>query len=136
VARQDASSVKKTLEIIADRFAGNERGIDSNSLFKALVSREKLGSTGLGSGVAIPHCRIKHCTHPVGVLLSLNEGVDFAGVDDQPTDLVFALIVPAEENRQHLQALQSIVSKLKSADYRDRLRQAPDDETLYREAIS
>lgn len=115
--------------------AENYPNLNSQDLIKALLSREKRGSTGLGHGVAIPHCRIEHCTHPVSVLIKLKQGIDFMGVDDQPVDLIFALIVPKEADKMHLEALKSLVAQLNLENYRNRLRQADSNENLYRAAI-
>ncbi len=108
------ASKKKILEYIADRISSEVPEINAKELFEALVSRERLGTTGLGSGVAIPHCRCKACPEPVGLFIRLAEPVDFDSVDRKPVDLVFALIVPEGENQEHLEILKALAEKFHS----------------------
>ena len=88
------NSRKAVLEWVADRLAMVHPGISSRSLFNALMERERLGSTGLGAGVAVPHCRLD-CPRLMGALLSLTRPVSFDAPDGEPVDLLFILIAPA-----------------------------------------
>jgi len=68
--------------------------LDENQIFNNLVARERLGSTGIGQGIAIPHCRLEDCKRVVGALLTLSEPIDFDAIDNEPVDLLFVLLVP------------------------------------------
>jgi PTS system nitrogen regulatory IIA component len=96
-----------------------------------LIAREKLGSTGLGEGIAIPHCRIENCSQPTGILLTLAEPIDFDSPDNQPVDLVFALLVPAEAHQQHLDTLAGLARLFSQPDFCDSLRNAQDRAELF-----
>lgn len=136
LARQSVSTVKRALELISDLIAENYPHLSSANTFSRLLARERLGSTNIGQGVAIPHCRIAHCTHPVGALLQLKEGVNFGGTYDQPIDLIFALVAPEEAHQTHLDALAAIASACQSADYLAQLRAATDNASLYTAALN
>ena len=101
-----------------------------------LIAREKLGSTGLGQGIAIPHCRVGDCPEPLGTLISLEEPIPFDAPDDRAVDLLFVLLVPEEAHQQHLDILATVASLFSQADFCSRLRGARDDRTLYDIACS
>ena len=103
----------------------------SERLFDNFVAREKLGSTGLGKGVAIPHCRTSGVKKIHGCLVKLTHPVDFDAIDDQPVDLIFALVVPEEKNDEHLNTLARVASIMQNHDYRQRLRNCAEDVTLF-----
>ncbi|MFK0570847.1 PTS sugar transporter subunit IIA [Endozoicomonas sp.] len=124
-------SKKKILEFIADRISSEVPEINAKELFEALISRERLGTTGLGEGVAIPHCRCKACPEPVGLFIRLAEPIDFDSVDRKPVDLVFALIVPEGENQEHLEILKALAERFHSASMLEKIRSATDSEMLY-----
>ena len=124
-------SKKKILEFVADRISHDVPEINAKDLFEALISRERLGTTGLGNKIAIPHCRCKACPEPVGLFMRLAEPVDFDSVDQQPIDMVFALIVPEGENQEHLQILQALAEKFHSPKLLQEIRSAPDTKTIY-----
>ncbi|UTW46656.1 PTS sugar transporter subunit IIA [bacterium SCSIO 12696] len=135
------SSKKRVLEYLATFLAQQNTDVEPLALFEQLLARERLGSTGIGDGVAIPHCRLEGFTAPVGVLLRLQKGVDFDAIDGQPVDLVFALIVPEDsgdnqENDEHLNTLASIAELMQSPQRRKSLRQAVDNRALYSCAIT
>ena len=96
-----------------------------------LIAREKLGSTGLGQGIAIPHCRIANCPQPLGTLVTLQEPIDFDAPDDAPVDLLFVLLVPQEADQQHLDILATIARLFSQPDFCTQLRAAPDTQTLF-----
>ncbi|KEI73050.1 PTS sugar transporter subunit IIA [Endozoicomonas elysicola] len=124
-------SKKKILEFIADRISSEVPEINAKELFEALVARERLGTTGLGEGVAIPHCRCKACPEPVGLFIRLAEPVDFDSVDRKPVDLVFALIVPEGENQEHLEILKALAERFHSSLMLQKIRTATDTGMLY-----
>ena len=118
------SSKKKLLETLSDLLSKTNTGLAEPEIFNGLVSREKLGSTGLGHGVAIPHGRFKNLSETVAVFIKLNEAVDFDAVDGEPVDLVFALMVPDESTEEHLQLLAALAEMFADAEIRNKLRQA------------
>ncbi len=128
-------SKKKILEFIAERMSSEVPEINAKELFEALVSRERLGTTGLGEGIAIPHCRCKACPEPVGLFIRLAEPVDFDSVDRKPVDLVFALIVPQGENQEHLEILKALAERFHSSSVLKNMRSAHDTPTLYHSII-
>ena len=123
------NSRKAVLEWVADRLAMAHPGISSRSLFNALMERERLGSTGLGAGVAVPHCRLD-CPRLMGALLSLTRPVSFDAPDGEPVDLLFILIAPQDEPSAHLEALAAVARVFGDPAERDRLRDAGSDEAL------
>lgn len=124
-------SKKKTLEFIAETLSKEVPVINASELFEALVTREHLGTTGVGNGVALPHCRFKACPEPTGLFIRLEEPIDFDSIDRSPVDLVFALIVPDGDNQQHLEILQSLAERFSAQNILDQLRGAPDAMNLF-----
>ena len=104
----DVASKKRQLEQISDLLAGSATGLSDSEIFEALINREKLGSTGLGKGVAIPHGRMPGLESPVCAFIKLSTAVDFDTSDGEPVDLVFALLVPEDSTEEHLQVLSTI----------------------------
>ena len=130
----DVSSKKKLLELLANLISEQVPETSHDEVFDRLLERERLGSTGLGEGIAIPHCRIKHCQQAIGVLFSLSDPIDYDSIDRQPVDLVFALLVPEEATKEHLDILSNLAGNFSQAEYRQRLRQAPSSEVLFQQA--
>jgi nitrogen PTS system EIIA component len=124
-------SKKRVLEQIAHLVAGELPELDEQDIFESLIAREKLGSTGFGNGIAIPHCRLPGCTSPLSAVLHLNSAVDFDAIDGEPVDLLFVLLVPEAATDEHLELLRQIASMLDRSDVRERLRQAPSSEALF-----
>ena len=129
-------SKKRVLEFIANFLSENTSFINADQLYQELISRERLGSTGIGEGIALPHCRLTGCSKITGLLLKLESSVDFDAIDGQPVDLVFALIVPDEQNEEHLQTLSAIAELLQSSEVRQQLRGCTSDDKLYQIATS
>jgi PTS system nitrogen regulatory IIA component len=125
-------SKKRVLEQIANLIGQQVPELDSQTVFESLVAREKLGSTGFGNGIAIPHCRLTGCTTPISALLHLNAPVDFDAIDGAPVDLLFVLLVPEAATDEHLALLRQIASMLDQKEVRDQLRRAQDGEALYK----
>jgi PTS system nitrogen regulatory IIA component len=128
-------SKKRILEQIADLVARALPELDAQTVLESLIAREKLGSTGFGNGIAIPHCRLVGCPSPIAAVLHLEHGIDFDALDGQPVDLFFVLLVPQAATDAHLELLRQIASMLDRSDLRERLRQAPDSESLYRVVV-
>jgi PTS system nitrogen regulatory IIA component len=124
-------SKKRLLETIATIVCEDQLSLPYDEVLDQLIAREKLGSTGLGQGIAIPHCRVHSCTEPLGTLLTLEEPIPFDAPDDQPVDLLFVLLVPEEAHQQHLDILANIARLFSQADFCQRLRAARDNRTLY-----
>jgi len=129
-------SKKRALEILANTIAEDLPEIDADDLFRRLVARERLGSTGIGHGIAIPHCRVSNCTETLGALISLKDPIDFDAIDNEPVDLLFAMLVPEDADSEHLQTLASLASLLNKPEYCSRLRQTDSDSALYQAAIN
>jgi PTS system nitrogen regulatory IIA component len=100
-------------------------------VYEALLAREKLGSTGFGNGIAIPHCRLKGCTQPVSALIHLDAPIDYDAIDGAPVDLLFVLLVPEAATDAHLELLRQIASMLDRKEVREKLRSASSNEALY-----
>lgn len=127
----EGGSKKRALELIANLIAEDIPTLNSDEIFLSLIAREKLGATGLGNGIAIPHCRIKNCIGTVGAVIKLNSAVDFDSIDGKPVDLIFALIAPEEAHEEHLQTLAVLAEKLSSEEYIKQLRSSESSEALY-----
>lgn len=132
----EGGSKKRALELLANTIAEDIPEIDADDLFRRLIGRERLGSTGIGHGVAIPHCRVDKCKGTVGALITLAEPIDFDAIDSQPVDILFAMLVPEDANDEHLQTLATLAGALNNPEYRQRLRKATSDENLYQSAIT
>ncbi|MDR9863846.1 MULTISPECIES: PTS IIA-like nitrogen regulatory protein PtsN [Pseudomonas] len=128
-------SKKKALEQIANLIAREVPALEMQDVFEALIAREKLGSTGFGNGIAIPHCRLKGCTEPVSALMHLEAPIDFDAIDGAPVDLLFVLLVPEAATDAHLELLRQIASMLDRKDVRDKLRSASSNEALYQVVV-
>ena len=124
-------SKKKALEQIADLISSQVPELEMQDVFEALIAREKLGSTGFGNGIAIPHCRLKGCDTPVSALLHLEKPIDFDAIDGAPVDLLFVLLVPQAATDAHLELLRQIASMLDRKEVREKLRSAESNEALY-----
>ena len=123
VVLRGASSKRQALHLVAD-VAAEALGLTTERVLEALLEREALGSTGLGSGVAVPHARVPGLNRVTGVFVRLDTPVAYGSVDDQPVDLVFALFAPPAAGAEHLRALAAVSRALRSAEMRERLRQA------------
>ncbi|WP_372964297.1 PTS IIA-like nitrogen regulatory protein PtsN [Marinobacter sp.] len=131
LCRFTASSKKRVLEFIAEHIHLQDETLSDTDIFNNLVSRERLGSTGIGEGIAIPHCRLEGLDRVIGVLMTLAEPVDFDAIDNQPVDIVFALVVPKEATSEHLELLSQLAEKFNEHSFCERLRQCEDADTLY-----
>lgn len=128
-------SKKRFLTTISEHIASSTPGLNADAIYTALLAREQLGSTGIGNGIAIPHCRVNACHQTVGTLVKLDEGIDFDAVDSQQVDLLFVLIVPAEEAAEHLRVLAGLARLFHQEEFCQALRACQSNETLYKTAI-
>ena len=124
-------SRKKVLQLVAESLAkeSNDKESSTDEIYDGLMERERLGSTGLGDGVAIPHCRM-NCEKMQCAFISLSEAIDYESIDGEPVDLIFVLIVPTHENKAHLEMLAILAHIFSDSAFRRRLRSATTDEEL------
>ncbi len=125
------SSKKRLFEQIGLLFENNQ-GIARNIVFDSLFDRERLGSTGLGQGIAIPHGRIKGLKEALGAFARLAQPVPFDAPDGKPVTLVFTLLVPEQATEKHLQILSELAQMFSDRELREQLSSAPDAGTLHR----
>lgn len=130
VASANLQSKQDVLERIAE-LSARVYGIDEATVLDGLEERERLGSTGFGRGVAIPHARCDSINRPIVVLLRLESPVDFDAADGMPVDLVFGLISPERAGATHLHALAAISRLVRDDTMHDALNAASDPEALY-----
>ena len=128
----DVQSKKRALEQLADILAEGTPYLTAADVFNGLIGREKLGSTGVGDGVAIPHARLKGIDDCIGAFIRLPQGVDFEATDDQPVDLIFGLLVPEDATDEHLKLLRQLAEIFSETETLADLREANDDRSLYR----
>lgn len=129
-ANIDGVSKKRILETLARTFAESINGFDLDTLYQNLISREKLGTTGIGGGIAIPHCRFNTEGNTYGACLTLNEPVDFDSVDNEPVDIIFAMLVPENAESDHLAMLAELAETLQNGECVGKLRRAKDSQEL------
>jgi len=134
-AQLQASSKKRALENIAEIIHENLPEITSEDLTASLIARERLGTTALGLGIAIPHCRFAKCRQITGSLFQFQEGIDFGAYDNQLVNIVFVLLVPLDEVNEHLDVLAMLAGRFKAKEFRDALQAATSDQELYQSAI-
>ena len=127
----EVASKRKVLEVVSTLISTEMPVINANDIFSSLVFRERLGTTTLGHGAAIPHCRNKFCTKPTGLFLRLAHPVDFQAYDDKGVDLIFTLIVPEEETQDHLDILDAIICRFRSDALLVKMREANNSSALY-----
>jgi PTS system nitrogen regulatory IIA component len=131
----EVSSKKRMFEQVGLLFENNQ-GIARSLVFESLFARERLGSTGLGQSVAIPHGRIKGLKDPVGALVRLKTPVAFDAPDGKPVTLVFVLLVPEQATEQHLQILSELAQMFSDRDLREQLASADDPGALHQAIIA
>lgn len=119
----EISSKKKLLELIATTVAEQDQ-LPQAVIFNGLLDRERLGSTGLGKGFAVPHARTADLDKTIACFFRLKEAVNFEAPDNQPVDLVFSIIIPEEATEEHLMILSSLARIFSQADVCDKIRQA------------
>lgn len=130
----DAQSRKRAIEVASELLAEHHDDLSARALFDDLMGRERLGSTALGEGVAIPHCRSR-CERIHGAFLRLAKPVDYDAPDAEPVDLLFVLVVPPEESSAHLDVLAVLARLFQDPENRRRLRSQPTDAGLYEELV-
>ena len=125
----DVSSKKKLLELIAN-IAADQTQLSESTIYNNLLNRERLGSTGLGQGFAVPHARLPDLEKTVGCFFRLKQPVNFESPDNQPVDLVFTIIIPQEATEEHLLILSSLARVFSDADICEAIRTAESKEEI------
>jgi PTS system nitrogen regulatory IIA component len=124
------ASKKKALEALCTLLGRSADSLNDAQIFDSLVARERLGSTGLGHGIAIPHGRLAQLDTTVGALLVLETGIDFDAPDRQPVNILFGLLVPEACNDAHLQILAGLAAMFSDDDLRAALSSCSDETAL------
>lgn len=132
----EASSKKRAIEEASRHIARTRTlpHLDAAEIYENLINREKLGTTAIGHGIAIPHCRMKNCNDIVGGLFKLSQPTDFDAFDEEPVQIMFVLLVPEDEVNDHLEALAMLAERFESESFRESLFQATSDQDLYERA--
>ncbi len=131
VSGASVTSKKKALEELANLLAKGAATLTGGEVFNSLTAREKLGSTGLGHGVAIPHGRMASVDGSVGAFVRFKHPVDYDAHDGNPVDLVFGLLVPQQATEAHLKHLAAIAEMFSDDGFCAKLRSVSDDKALY-----
>ncbi len=146
----DIKSKKRALEILAEQLAKDAtksnqsvatdsqpaKEVDKLEIFQLLTEREKLGSTSLGHGVALPHARTSLTRHAIGAFLKLEDGINFDSPDDQKTDLIFALMVPEHYTDEHLKILAYLATLFSDEQFCKTVRDTENGNDIYNHLIN
>lgn len=124
------SSKRQLLQLLADK-AAHMVDFDTHAIFEVLMTREQLGSTGLGNGIAIPHGKLKGLKSVAAVFARLENPIDFDAVDDQPVDLAFMLLAPEGSGADHLKALSRVARLMRTESVIEKLRETKDVSDIY-----
>jgi PTS system nitrogen regulatory IIA component len=130
VASLRANGKKQALQELSDR-AASVSGLRAREIFDALLQRERLGSTGVGDGIAIPHGKLPKCGRIFGIFARLERPIDFEALDGLPVDLIFLLMAPENAGADHLKALALIARVLRGPGLAAKLRTARDPSALF-----
>lgn len=130
LASAKASSKKQLLQELADR-AGDMLQVPARRIFDTLLERERLGSTGVGNGIAIPHTKLTEISEITGLFVRLAKPIDFEAQDDQPVDLVFLLLAPEGAGADHLKALSRVARVLREPGTVTKLRETTEPAAIY-----
>ena len=125
------SSKKRILEKICQLAASQVTDIEQDELLESLLNREKMGSTGIGNGIAIPHGRLPNANKAIAVLVKTNNAIDFDAIDNRDVDIFIALFVPENSCQEHLDTLQNIAKIFSDKQMVKQVRKCDDNETLY-----
>jgi len=125
------TSKKRILEKICQLAVNQVTDIGEEELLESLLDREKMGSTGIGNGIAIPHGRLPNANKAVAVLLTTQQSIDFDAIDNRDVDIFIALFVPENSCKEHLNTLQSIAKLFSDKKMIKQVRRCNDDQALY-----
>lgn len=130
-----AVSKKQVFQLMAEKLAAlphfKDLDLTARDIVNATMERERLGTTGVGSGVALPHARIDGLDRVYSIVARLDTPIDYEAVDEVPVDLIVFLVAPSDAGGAHLRALAQFSRRLRREDTRERLRSAPDEKSLY-----
>ncbi len=118
------NSKKRILEIIADIAAKQNENIDQATVLNSLMARERMGSTGIGNGIALPHGRLPGLEKVIAIVVTSTPAIDFDALDEKPVDIFFALLVPEDQTEGHLQTLATVAGKLSDKETIKAIRRA------------
>ncbi len=127
--RLKATNKKHLLQRLSETLA-TQTGLEARDIYDRLFEREKLGSTGMGSGIAIPHARMEGLDRVYTAFVTLDEAIDYDALDAQPVDLVFVLMAPQDAGADHLQALAAASRMLRSKEFCARVRGASSEDAV------
>ena len=130
------NSKKRILEYISELAHQHLPSVSQHEILDSLMSREKLGSTGIGKGIAMPHGRLKNIDKTIAIVLVNQTPIPFDAIDNKPVDVFFALLVPEEQCKAHLSTLSSIAKTLSNKAILKQIRSAESDDALYHILIS
>ena len=131
ICNVNLSSKKAVLETLSGLVASASIRLDEQEVFNSLLTRERLGGTGLGNGIALPHGRLKDSLSTIAAFIKLQQGVDYDAVDHQPVDLIFALLVPEHSTEEHLQVLAQLAEMFNKPEFLTQLRREESEEAIY-----
>lgn len=131
VCNSEVTSKKRVIEVLSELLVKGQADLTARPVFDSLIGRERLGSTGLGYGVALPHGRFSQSRQAIGAFVKLRQGVDFDAIDRQPVDLAFGLLVPDHYTDEHLKILAYLAEMFSDRVFCQRLRDADSDLTLF-----
>jgi len=124
-------SKKAALEILSSLIASADSSLTQAEVFDSLLARERLGSTGLGMGIALPHGRLKLVNKTLGAFVKLQSGIDYDAIDQKPVDLLFALLVPEESTQEHLDILAKLAEMFSNEKVLAQLRQESSRDSVF-----
>jgi len=125
------SSKKRILEYLSSLAAEKLESHDTFQLLESLVKRERMGSTGIGNGIAIPHGRLAGATEPIAVVVTTEQAINFDAIDHRHVDIFVALFVPEEECQSHLSTLQSIAKIFRNKQFCKQVRKCQSNQELF-----
>ena len=131
VCDSEVTSKKRVIEALSELLATGQAELTARPIFDSLIGRERLGSTGLGHGVALPHGRFSQSQHAIGAFIKLRQGVDFDAIDRRPVDLVFGLLVPDHYTDEHLKILAYLAEMFSDRAFCQQLRESVSDQDLF-----
>jgi PTS system nitrogen regulatory IIA component len=134
--KESAGSKKKALEKLSHFLALAQPLLNETLVFDKLLERERLGSTGLGEGVAIPHCRMAEANQAMVAMITLEDGVDFDSRDAKPVDILFALVVPEDCNETHLKILAAAAEMFSDPAFCAKMRDCTSNQDLFEMLIN
>ena len=136
VYNDEATSKKRVIENLSRMLAANTSAATAEKIFQVLFERERLGSTGLGKGVAIPHARVPGLTHTVAAMLTLETPIEFEAADNKHIDIAFGLLVPEDDTEHHLQHLSRLVTLFRDEEICSRIREASSANAIFELLLS